>query len=120
MNNAINWFEIPCRDLSAGASFYERALDVTLKRESFRGVPHAIFPADEKGVAGALVQDDHNAPSKNGALLFLNVPGKLDATLERVKKLGGEIVVPKTDISPNGWMAIIVDTQGNRVGLHTM
>src|SRR5262249_31315461 len=57
MNNAINWFEIPCRDISAGASFYERALDITLKRESFRGVPHAIFPADEKGVAGALVQD---------------------------------------------------------------
>lgn len=120
MNNAINWFEIPCRDLASGASFYERALDLSLKRESFMGVPHAIFPADEKGVRGALVQDERNAPSKTGTLLYLNVQGKLDATLERVEKFGGKIVLPKTSIGPNGFMAIVLDTEGNRVGLHSL
>ncbi len=115
-NDAVNWFEIPCTQLSRAASFYERMTGLTLKRERFMDVPHAIFTAP--GVGGALVEDSTNAPSPTGQRVFLNAAGELDAWLARVEAAGGRVLLPRTDIGPPGHIAIIQDTEGNHVGLH--
>jgi len=117
--NAVNWFEIPCQDLDRAAKFYESVLDIKLERTAFMGVPHAIFATSKPGVGGALVLDNTNAPSATGTLVYLDASGKLEACLERAKLHGGEVVLPKTDISPNGFIGIVKDKEGNRVGLHS-
>jgi predicted enzyme related to lactoylglutathione lyase len=120
MANALNWFEIPVRDLDRAVEFYQQLLGVELKRESFGGAPLAIFPFGEgQGeVGGALVYEPKRAPSRDGALLYLNAAGKLDAALDRVTRARGEVVQPKTDIGPHGHIAVIRDSEGNLIGLH--
>jgi len=118
-NHSINWFEIPTRDLERAARFYESVLEASLRREDFGGVPHAIFLASAQGIGGALVHDPHNQPSSAGSRVYLNVTGKLDECLARVSAAGGEVLLPKTDISPNGFMAIVKDSEGNHVGFHS-
>ncbi|MFP2907587.1 VOC family protein [Pyxidicoccus sp. 3LFB2] len=114
--NALTWFEIPCAQLSRAATFYEQMTGLTLKRESFLNVPHAIFTSE--GVGGALVEDSDNAPSAKGQRVFLNAAGQLDTWLARVEQAGGKVLLPKTSIGPPGHIAIIQDTEGNHVGLH--
>lgn len=117
--HAVNWFEIATTDIDRAARFYERILDVKLKRELFGGVPHAIFPGDKEAVRGALVDDKTLAPGGAGSRVYLNAP-KLDEALARTPEAGGRVVLPRTSIGPNGFIAMIVDTEGNTVALHTM
>lgn len=118
MKDALNWFEIFVADLPRAAAFYERSLSVDLKRETFGGLPLGIFPGEESGVRGALVKHPVRGPSAEGAIVYLNVAGKLDAVLARVPAAGGQVVMPKTDIGEPGDIALIRDTEGNVVGLH--
>lgn len=116
--NSLNWFELPTNDLDRGAAFYEKVLGVSLKREVFLEVPHAIFPAEGKGVRGALVRSKTHTPATSGTVIYLHA-ADIDACLSRVKGAGGAVVTPKTSLGPQGFFAIIDDTEGNRVGLHT-
>jgi predicted enzyme related to lactoylglutathione lyase len=118
MRNAVNWFEIPTTNLDRAARFYERALGLELRRESFMGIPHALFPADKPGVGGALIADPARKAAAEGTLIYLDATGKLDATLARVADLGGQVVLPRTSIGPQGFIALVRDTEGNVVGLH--
>jgi hypothetical protein len=116
MQTVINWFEIFVTDVKRAQGFYERMLDAPMKAETFNGEPHAIFRMD--GVSGALVERKGRGPSREGALVYLNCTGKLDGVLSRVEQAGGKVVMPKTDLGPPGFIAIVTDTEGNQVGLH--
>jgi len=59
-------------------------------------------------------------PGQDGVTIYLDAPGGVDGVLTKVPKAGGQIVVPKTAIGENGFYAIILDTEGNRIGLHSM
>jgi predicted enzyme related to lactoylglutathione lyase len=117
MRNALNWFELFVSDLPRAQRFYEQVLATTLKAEDFGGTPMAIF--SDEGVAGALVKSPHRKPATDGALVYLNCTGALDACLARVEKSGGTVVMPKTDIGDPGHIALVLDTEGNTVGLHS-
>ena len=119
MSHPIHWFEIFVRDIDRAARFYETVLGIQLKRTTEGDRPMAMFAsAVEEGVGGALVQQKGREPSETGALVYLDANGKLDASLERVSKAGGEVVMPKTDIGPPGFIALLRDSEGNVVGLH--
>jgi predicted enzyme related to lactoylglutathione lyase len=118
MTHAISWFEIPVADLPRAQAFYERILGQPLKPELFQGTPNAIFPFD-KGVGGALVKMERRKPSTEGALVYLDCHGELEAVLARVAGAGGKVLLPRTDIGPPGFIAIIQDSEGNSVGLHS-
>lgn len=123
--NAINWFEIPTRDLERAVAFYERTFAVTLKREVFGGMPHAIFPSKcaEGGtsVAGAIVAGaPHLTPGTAGTTIYLDCKDGVAAVLARATAAGAKVVLPHLDIAPNGFIAIVDDLDGNRVGLHAM
>lgn len=117
MQVKLNWFEIFVTELPRAQGFYEKVLGTKLKVEDFNGEPTAMFPQD--GQPGALVQRAGRKPSADGALIYVNCTGELEEVLGRVAKAGGKVVMPKTDIGPPGFIAIISDTEGNAVGLHS-
>ncbi len=121
MKNAINWFELPAQDLQRARRFYETVLSVTLKPEVFAGMDMALFPYEPGaggGVGGALVKDARFRPSTDGAVVYLDARAGLDGCLERARVAGGQVLMPRTDIGAPGFIALVQDTEGNRVGLH--
>ena len=118
--NAVNWFEIPVSDYERAISFYEGMLDVALKRESMNDIDFAVFPADETAIAGALIKVDFQQPSEHGCLVYLNVEGKMDVAIERALAQGSIVFFPKTHIGENGYIAHISDSEGNKIGFHSM
>jgi len=119
--SAVNWFEIPVADLNRAVTFYETILGSRMRREVFGGMDTALFPYDNagSGVGGALMQDPKNTPRAEGTLIYLNCEGHLEEVIDRVAPAGGAVVLPKTDIGAPGFISIIQDTEGNRVGLHS-
>jgi len=117
MRNSVNWFELFVAELPRAQAFYEQVLATKLKAETFNGEPHAIFGSE--GVAGALVVRKGVKPGAGGTMVYLNCNGTLDAVVSRVEKAGGKLVMPKTDIGPPGFIAVMADSEGNTVGLHS-
>ena len=119
MKNALNWFEIPVANLDRACGFYEKVLAVSLRRETFFGVPTALFPHQEPGVGGALVRDDQRPVATGGSLVYIDATAKLDACLARVSGAGGAVLQPRTAIGQAGFIALLRDSEGNTVGLHS-
>ena len=118
--NAINWFEIPVRDLDRASRFYGEIFEVEMApQDSFPGKPMSMFPITA-GIGGALVKTDGHEPSTDGTLVYLNAQPDLQAVLDRVEGAGGTVTMPKTSVSPFGFLAMFLDPEGNRVGLHSM
>ena len=119
MKDAINWFELPVVNLERAQKFYETVLGKKLKPELAGGIPMVLFGNEGKGVGGALIKDERRKPMTDGAVVYLNANGVLDACIARVSAAGGKVLQPKTDIGPPGFIAMVLDTEGNCVGLHT-
>jgi len=119
MEHAIDWFEIAVSDLARAQRFYETTLGETLTSTNYGSAPGAVFPGAKNGVRGALVADPKRTPGGSGARVYLSATGKLDACLERVAAAGGNVVMPKTDIGEPGFIALVRDTEGNVIGLHS-
>jgi predicted enzyme related to lactoylglutathione lyase len=118
--HSVNWFEIPSANMARAVKFYETILAVSLKREVI-GDELAIFPSEETGVSGCVMHSPNSKPSAEGTVVYLNAEPSIDTVLHRVQSAGGQIVVPKTALPPGmGFFAHIMDTEGNRVGLHAM
>jgi predicted enzyme related to lactoylglutathione lyase len=122
MKHAINWFEIPVKDIEKAKTFYEAILGTELGLMEMMGAKMAFLPADFEagGVGGCLIQGEGYEPSEKGALVYLNGGDDLSIPLARVEQAGGTIILPKTDINPHGFMAHFIDTEGNRVAFHSM
>jgi predicted enzyme related to lactoylglutathione lyase len=117
---AITWFEIPVTDLARAQHFYETIFERPLRAGVEDGSNIAIFPAQERGVRGCLVETAH--PSPHGTMVYLDATGRLDRTLELAAANGGRVELAKTELprGQGGWIAKIADSEGNRVGLHAM
>jgi len=121
MRSAINWFEIPVRDLDRAQRFYEALLGRPLRREPMGpSMTLAVFSYDEPGTGGALMAGPEVAPpSREGSIVYLDASPSLDAALERAHTLGATLLCPKIVLPGDmGAFAHIEDTEGNRVGLH--
>jgi uncharacterized protein len=124
MKNAISWFEIPASDLPRAQKFYEAVFGVVLSSLDLPNIKMRLFPLDDPmGVGGALVDSGgfHKPSLTDGPLIYLNGNPDVQKILDRVEDAGGKIMVPKTEISPEyGYMAVIIDSEGNRIGLHSV
>ena len=125
MKHAISWFEIPSTDLDRAAKFYESIFDIQLQPMDLVEIKMRIFPIEDpmNGIGGSIVyHKDFYQPSPNsGPLIYLNGNPDVQNVLDRVEAAGGSIMVPKTPISPEfGYMAVFVDTEGNRIALHSI
>jgi predicted enzyme related to lactoylglutathione lyase len=121
MQNMINWFEIPTADISRAKKFYQTILDTEMNETEMFGTKMAFFPTDGSNISGAIVQGEDYSPSSQGALVYLNGGSNLETSLSKVAAAGGKVIVPKTQISPEmGYFAIFIDTEGNKIALHSI
>jgi uncharacterized protein len=119
--NRVVWFEIPAGDLGRAAKFYETILQTQLKPESFGSHEMRMFAYDDGAAGGCLMKGPGYAPAADGVVTYLNADPSLDAVLARVERAGGKIAVPRTELPKDlGCFAHIIDSEGNRVGLHAM
>ena len=119
MSNQIVWVDIPVKDLDRAIKFYSAVLGAQVKKEEFPGMAIGILPHNDGEVGGCLFKREGEEPSGKGALLYLNANGRLDQAIAAVEANGGKIIQPKHQIGPYGHRAIILDSEGNRVALHS-
>ncbi len=119
MSSVINWFDIPAINFERAIKFYESVLGTSLIRENMLGAQMGIFPAKPGEATGAILARDGVTPGTTGPTVYLKAGNDLSAALGRVDAAGGKILYPKTFIKEGwGYFAIILDTEGNAVGLH--
>lgn len=123
--SAISWFEIPAVDLSRAAKFYETIFSIQLIPMDMPNIKMRMFPIGDmmNDIGGAIVDSGgfHKPSGSDGVLIYLNGNPDVQHVLDKVEVAGGKIFLPKTEISPEfGFMAIIIDTEGNRIGLHSI
>lgn len=120
MSNAVNWFEIAVTDVDRAVQFYNAIFDKEMQaHETMTGYKAAFFPY-EGGVGGSLVEGKGYRPSQEGALIYLNGGDDLNKILNKVEGAGGTVTMPKQSIGEHGFIAYFIDTEGNKVGLHSM
>ena len=122
--HAISWFEIPSQDIDRAQKFYEAIFDIQMIPVDVAQIKMRMFPIEDRmNIGGAVVYNSefYKPSATDGPLVYLNGNPDLQIVLDRVAAAGGKILLPKTQISPEyGYMALIMDTEGNRVGLHSV
>jgi predicted enzyme related to lactoylglutathione lyase len=119
MKNALNWFEIPVEDIERAVTCYETLLGTKMRRGTMgNGMPYAVFPYEPPGAGGALAGDPKR-PRNHGVIVYLNADGELDAILARAADAKAKVIMPKTPIGKDGFIAIVADTEGNHVGFNS-
>lgn len=113
---AIDWFEIPVKDVGRAVEFYGTVMAEPLGVMDGPDGPMHIFPGEE-GPNGALTTDD-STPAEGGVLIYLGC-ADIDAALARVSAAGGAVLQEKTSIGPFGFIGRFKDTEGNTIALHT-
>jgi uncharacterized protein len=119
---SVGWFEIPVENMERAIAFYEAVFDCTLDRHQMGPLDMAWFPWDESrlGAGGSLVKaEGFYKPSEEGTQVYFSSDDVI-IELNRIEKAGGKIIQPKTEIAPDiGYMALFLDSEGNRIALHS-
>jgi predicted enzyme related to lactoylglutathione lyase len=122
--HAINWFEIPVENFDRAKKFYETIFDYQMPENQMGPARMGFLLYDFKngGRGGAIVHNPQMyTPSANGTLVYLNCEPDLNEVFNRVEKAGGKTLTAKTLVGENlGYWALIRDSEGNRVALHSM
>jgi hypothetical protein len=119
MANQIVWCDIPVVDLDRAVKFYSAVLGQPVKKQDFPGMTVGILPHNDGEVGGGLFTSAEEKPSDKGTMIYLNANGRLDEAIAAVAPNGGKIVQAKHQIGPFGFRAVIIDSEGNRVALHS-
>jgi predicted enzyme related to lactoylglutathione lyase len=122
--NTLCWTDIPAIDLDRAIKFYSAVLGEEVSKMSEQGVEYGLLPHEEQNASGCLcVGSDsagsENKPSQNGPLVYLSVEGRLDDAVKAVKANAGKVLQERHQIGPHGFRAVIVDSEGNRIALHS-
>jgi predicted enzyme related to lactoylglutathione lyase len=124
--HAINWFEIPVSDFERAKKFYETifAYEMPERQMGSTRMGFLLYDFQNGGRGGAIVYEpEFYKPSPDGALIYLNCEPDLQEVLDKVATAGGKILRGKVIVSPDaplGYWALIQDSEGNRIALHSM
>lgn len=125
MRNPVGWFEIYVQDMQRAKAFYEAVFDTQFSKLENPGQPPGMemwaFPMHQGaiGATGALVRMPGFDAGANSVIVYFMCA---DCAVEAAKaeKAGGRIEKPKTAIGQYGHIALVYDTEGNVIGLHSM
>jgi predicted enzyme related to lactoylglutathione lyase len=119
MANQFVWVDIPVIDLERAIRFYSAVLGSPVKKQEYPGMSIGLLPGVEDSVSGCLHRSDKDSPSDHGPLVYLNCQCRLDAATTAVAAEGGKVLQPKHPIGEHGFRAVVLDSEGNRVALHS-
>ena len=120
-SNPVQWFEIAVADMNRARQFYEAVFEVSLTNMPSPGVPeYWTFPMkdDLVGAGGALTKMEGMSPGAGGTLIYFHCD---DCATEqaRVEPAGGKVLQPKMAVANYGFIAIVMDSEGNTIGLYS-
>ncbi len=122
--NAISWFEIPATDINRAQKFYEAIFDIQMIPLDLEQLQMRMFPIENPmNIGGAICcsSEFYKPSAESGPLVYLNGNPDVQNVLDKIEAAGGKIVIPKTQISPeHGYMAVFLDSEGNRIALHSI
>lgn len=116
--NRVVWIDIPVLDLERAAGFYRGVLDAGVELVDAGDLKFAVIDHEE-GNGGCLVPAEGTIQSEGGVLIYLNVDGRIRDAVAKTTELGGQVKHDVHSIGPHGFRAIVIDTEGNRVALHS-
>ncbi|GAA5021838.1 MAG: glyoxalase/bleomycin resistance/extradiol dioxygenase family protein [Zunongwangia sp.] len=125
-NNVLTWFEIPVLDTTRAKKFYETIFDIVMTTKTFTETNEELtfFPYDPNvkqalsgRVTGVLSKSKDRTPTEKGIFIYINASPHIQVVIDKVEKAGGKVLIPKTE-APFGLFSVILDTEGNRIGLH--
>ena len=123
-SDTLCWTDIPVTNLDRAIKFYSAVLGKEVKKLSEGGSEYGLLPHEEQNASGCLcVRSDSggvdNTPSANGPLIYLLVEGRLDEAVEAARQNGGKVLRARQQIGEHGFRAVVIDSEGNRIALHT-
>lgn len=118
--NALNWFELPALDLERAYGFYSTVLDEHVRKGTFGNGDLILFNVpfqSGEAVGGSILVREDLKPTAEGPVIYLNAFGSLSERVSRVEAAGGQVLVPFLDLGKFGYAALLIDSEGNKVGL---
>lgn len=121
MNSFVSIVEIPATDISRAVEFYQSILEIEIQTIDMQDDEMGIFPNDGQSASVVITKGEGYEPASNGVLVHLNAGDDLNTVLKRIEKNGGKVLLEKTLIDEeNGYFALFLDSEGNKMGLHSM
>jgi uncharacterized protein len=123
--NPFTWVEIYVEDMSRAQKFYETILQIEMipmqAPGDFGDLEMVSFPwvEGEGNISGALCKTKEMSPGTGGTLVYFTCDDCADET-SRVQDAGGQVLQQKFQIGEHGFCSIVMDTEGNTIGLHSM
>lgn len=118
--STVVWTDIPVTDFKRAVVFYSKVLGAPVTLQKMGDFEFGLLPhSGEDSIFGCLAVCHDNKPSRSGPLVYLSVNGRLDEAAKAAVENGGEILEPKHQIGPYGYRALIIDSEGNRIALHS-
>lgn len=139
-HHRLVWADIPVLDFERAQAFYSALLAVPIERQAGTGYVIGLLPAPPGAVSARLVRDLSVSmgtaalattpaapastavpvqPERRGPLLYLSVAGRLRAAVQAARDHGGKVFAEPHSLGEFGWRAIVVDSEGNRIALHS-
>ena len=120
MTNQIVWCDIPVKNLDRAIKFYNGLLGAKVEKLTVEGMTFGLLPTAGECGSGCLVADGEAKPSADGPMIYVNCDGRLPVAIASVELHGGKILKTRHSIGPHGFRAIVLDSEGNRIALHSM
>jgi predicted enzyme related to lactoylglutathione lyase len=122
--DTLCWTDIPVTDLDRAIKFYSAILGKEVRKMSEVGFEYGLLPHEEQNASGCLCVGgdslgNKNEPSETGPLIYLSVEGRLHEAVDAARVNGGKVLQERQQIGPHGVRAVIVDSEGNRLALHS-
>ena len=122
-HNAVGWFELYVNDLARARAFYTAVFkremqDLATQQDD---MPMCIFAGadDGSGATGALVKSAKMGPGIGGTLVYFSC-ADCEEEAARAQAAGGKVFQSKKSIGQYGFIALVQDTEGNLIGLHSL
>ena len=112
------WFDIPVASLDRASVFYAKVLNITVTKKKFDNFTFCML-GHGQGNGGSLLLQPEQITSKTGILVYMNVNGRIRHAVSQTIEWGGEVIEDIHQIDPHGFRAVILDSEGNRLALHS-
>lgn len=119
MAHAFSWCDIPVQDLARAMRFYSAVLGANVVRQDYPDFAIGVLPHNRGEVGACLYVSQQHTPSAHGPLLYLNCNGRLELAVAAVASHGGQVLQGIHSLAEYGRRAVVLDSEGNRLALHS-